>query len=62
MLKPQELKSTLNENPNYVITQYLVDEIYVGIIQDGYGNLLDLEIIELEYEPGQRIAEYLADD
>lgn len=45
-----------------VITQYLVDDVYVGIVQDGYGNLLDVEIIELEYEPGERFAEYMADD
>ena len=45
MSEPLELKSTLNENPNYVITQYLVDEIYVGIVQDGYGNLLEIEIV-----------------
>jgi hypothetical protein len=31
-------------------------------VQDGYGNLLDVEIIELEYEPGERFAEYMADD
>ena len=62
MLKPRELKSTSKGNHRPVITQYLVDDVYVGIVQDGYGNLLEVEIIELEYEPGERFAEYMADD
>ena len=62
MSEPLELKSTLNESPNYVITQYLIDDVYIGIVQDGYGNLLEIEIIELEYEPGERFAKYMAND
>lgn len=62
MSEPLELKSTLNESPNYVITQHLIDDVYIGIVQDGYGNLLEIEIIELEYEPGERFAKYMAND
>lgn len=62
MSKPLELKSTFKGKLRPVITQYLVDDVYIGIVQDGYGNLLDVEIIELEYEPGERFAEYMADD
>ena len=53
MSKPLELKSTFKGKLRPVITQYLVDDVYVGIVQDGYGNLLDV---------GQRFAEYMADD
>ena len=62
MSKPLESKLIFIGRLRPVITQYLVDDVYVGIVQDGYGNLLDLEIIELEYEPGERFAEYMADD
>ena len=62
MSKPLESKLTFKGRLRPVITQYLVDDVYVGIVQDGYGNLLDVEIIELEYEPGERFAEYMADD
>ena len=62
MSKPLESKLILKGRLRPVITQYLVDDVYVGIVQDGYGNLLDVEIIELEYEPGERFAEYMADD
>lgn len=62
MSKPLESKLIFKGRLRPVITQYLVDDVYVGIVQDGYGNLLDLEIIELEYEPGERFAEYMADD
>ncbi len=62
MSKPLESKSTFKGKLRPVITQYLVDDVYIGIVQDGYGNLLDVEIIELEYEPGERFAEYMADD
>lgn len=62
MSEPLELKSTLNENLRPVITQYLIDDVYVGIVQDGYGNLLEIEIVELDYEPGERFAKYMAND
>jgi hypothetical protein len=62
MSKPLESKLIFKGRLRPVITQYLVDDVYVGIVQDGYGNLLDVEIIELEYEPGERFAEYMADD
>ena len=62
MSKPLESKLIFKGKLRPVITQYLVDYVYVGIVQDGYGNLLDVEIIELEYEPGERFAEYMADD
>jgi len=62
MSKLLESKLTFKGSLRPVITQYLVDDVYVGIVQDGYGNLLDVEIIELEYEPGERFAEYMADD
>jgi|DEB0MinimDraft_4_1074332.scaffolds.fasta_scaffold14930_3 hypothetical protein len=62
MSKPLESKLIFKGKLRPVITQYLVDDVYVGIVQDGYGNLLDVEIIELEYEPGERFAEYMADD
>lgn len=62
MSKPLESKLIFKGKLRPVITQYLVDDVYVGIVQDSYGNLLDVEIIELEYEPGERFAEYMADD
>jgi len=62
MSKPLGSKLIFKGKLRPVITQYLVDDVYVGIVQDGYGNLLDVEIIELEYEPGERFAEYMADD
>jgi len=62
MSKPLESKLIFKGKLRPVITQYLVDDVYVGTVQDGYGNLLDVEIIELEYEPGERFAEYMADD
>jgi len=62
MSKPLGSKLIFKGRLRPVITQYLVDDVYVGIVQDGYGNLLDVEIIELEYEPGERFAEYMADD
>lgn len=48
MSEPLELKSTLKEKPNFVITQYLIDNVYIGIVQDGYGNIVELEIAEIE--------------
>jgi len=62
MSKPLGSKLIFKGKLRPVITQYLVDDVYVGIVQDGYGNLLDVEIIELEYEPEERFAEYMADD
>jgi len=62
MSKPLGSKLIFKGRLRPVITQYLVDDVYVGIVQDGYGNLLDVEIIELEYEPGEQFAEYMADD
>jgi len=62
MSKPLGSKLIFKGRLRPVITQYLVDDVYVGIVQDGYGNLLDVEIIELEYEPEERFAEYMADD
>jgi len=62
MSKPLGSKLIFKGKLRPVITQYLVDDVYVGIVQDGYGNLLDVEIIELEYEPGEQFAEYMADD